>query len=208
MNEGKKEDLMEEVYLLTRNGTSSIPVSCLLSHLKIPCAELEELIAVLRAENALCREPCGEIALTACGRILAEQVVKKHQILEHFFVEMLGVDPHEAAKEACRLEHHISDELTGRLSDLVNRSAGKKGPDGIMETGISLLDCREGDSLVILRIDHPGKLHRLMDLGFLPGERIVIKRKLRNRALVVAVKGCDIALSPDIASLIRVEKPA
>jgi DtxR family Mn-dependent transcriptional regulator len=47
-----------------------------------------------------------------------------------------------------------------------------------------------------------------MDLGFLPGERISIKRKLKNRALVVAVKGCDIALSPDIASLIRVEKSA
>jgi len=39
-----------------------------------------------------------------------------------------------------------------------------------------------------------------------PGEHVLIKRKLSNGALVVQVKGCDVALSPEIASAIGVER--
>jgi DtxR family Mn-dependent transcriptional regulator len=206
MIEGKKEDLLEAVYLQTKNGSSFTSLPGIISRLKVPCEELDSLIEVLVKEGALERVHEGEVRLTETGTLLAEQVVKKHQILEHFFIEMLGVDPDEASAEACRLEHHISDTVTGRLSALVNRSTVKK-KEGT-ESPSSLLDCREGDQLIITQIEHPGRLNRLMDLGFLPGERISVKRKLKNRALVVAVKGCDIALSPDVASLIRVEKPA
>jgi DtxR family Mn-dependent transcriptional regulator len=206
MVEGRKEDLLEAIYLITERGSSSTSLSNLLSQLKVPCDELDPLVALLIKEGALRRESGEQVRLTAIGTMLAEQVVKKHQILEHFFIEMLGVDPQEASIEACRLEHHISDEVTGRLSVLVNRSTGIKEMG--IEPLLSLLDCQEGDELILLQIEHPERLNRLMDLGFLPGERISIKRKLKNRALVVAVKGCDIALSPDIASLIRVEKSA
>jgi DtxR family Mn-dependent transcriptional regulator len=204
MIEGKKEDLLEAVYLQTRNGSSSISLAGIISGLKVPCEELDPLIEMLIKEGALERVPGGEVRLTETGARLAVQVVKKHQILEHFFIEMLGVDPDEASAEACRLEHHISDAVTGRLSALVNRSTGKKKTG--TEPLLSLLDCREGDQLIITQIEHPERLNRLMDLGFLPGEHISVKRKLKNRAVVVAVKGCDIALSPDVASLIRVEK--
>jgi DtxR family Mn-dependent transcriptional regulator len=205
MNEGNKEDLLEAIYLLTRQGSSSTSLACLISRLPISCDELESLIIVLLKEGALQRDLRGQMRLTATGTSLAEQVVKKHQILEHFFIEMLGVDPDEASKEACRLEHYISDEVTGRLSALVDKTTGRKEPGG---EPLSLPDYKEGDQLIIVQIAHPGRLNRLMDLGFLPGERITVKRKLKNRALVVAVKGCDIALSPDVASLIRVEKTA
>ena len=47
---------------------------------------------------------------------------------------------------------------------------------------------------------------RLLDLGLVPGERAIIKRKLSNGALVVQVKGCDVAVSPEIASAIGVER--
>jgi DtxR family Mn-dependent transcriptional regulator len=38
-----------------------------------------------------------------------------------------------------------------------------------------------------------------MDLGLLPGETVKIKRKLGNAALVVLVRGTEIALSQEIA---------
>jgi DtxR family Mn-dependent transcriptional regulator len=200
MDTGRREDLLEAVYLLTEQGTISISISRLITHLPgTSPAEMESQVAMLLEEGTLNMGPERDVHLTTSGRLLAERVAKKHQILEHFFIEMLGVDPGKASKEACRLEHHISDEIAGRLSELVERS-GEKSP--------SLLDCREGDRVVIRKMEPSGGLHRLTDLGFLPGEQIIIKRKLKNRALVVAVKGCDIALSPDIASLIRVEKTA
>lgn len=206
MREGKKEDLLEEIFLQTRNGSSSAPVSCCTSRLKISCDELESLVRSLVREGALLRDEGDQVCLTAQGILRAEQVVKKHLTLEHFFVEMLGADPAMASREACRLEHHISDEMTGRLSDLVDRSTERGGRESSFPAPRSLLNFEEGDQLVIVWIEQGERMNRLMDLGFLPGEPISIKRKLRNHALVVGVKGCDIALSPDIASRIQVEK--
>ncbi len=206
MREGKKEDLLEAVYLLTQKGSFSTPSSRLTSHLQILPDELETLIVLLIQEGALERDAEGQVRLTSQGIPKAEQVVKKHKTLEHFFIEMLGADPAEASREACRLEHHISDEMVGRLSALVDGSADTTELKFVGQPR-PLLDFQEGDVLVIVQIEHPGRINRLMDLGFLPGERIWVKRKLKNRALVVGVKGCDIALSPDIAALIWVEKP-
>jgi DtxR family Mn-dependent transcriptional regulator len=45
-----------------------------------------------------------------------------------------------------------------------------------------------------------------MDLGVVPGQKVLIKRKLRNRSIVVQVKDCDLALSPEIASAVCVER--
>jgi Mn-dependent transcriptional regulator len=208
MDEGKKEDLLEAMYLQTQTSSVLVSPSSLAYRLAISDGELESLLRALLKEGAVKRDPEGEVRLTPHGTQLAEQVVKKHRTLEHFFIEMLGVDPDEASKEACRLEHHISDEVTGRLSALMKGSIGKNPPAEGAPVPASLLEFHEGDELVIVQIDHRGKLNRLMDLGFLPGERITVKRKLKNRALVVAIKGCDIALSPNIASLIRAEKSA
>ena len=52
--------------------------------------------------------------LTDVGREVAEQIYEKHR----FFTDRLiaaGVDPETAEREACRMEHVISDESFERL---------------------------------------------------------------------------------------------
>ncbi len=70
----------------------------------------------------------------------------------------------------------------------------------------SISDCAEGENVIIHCIHGRACAKRLLDLGMVPGERASIKRKLSNGALVVQVKGCDVALSPEIASAIGVER--
>jgi DtxR family Mn-dependent transcriptional regulator len=71
---------------------------------------------------------------------------------------------------------------------------------------LTLLDMEESSCLVVAGILPGGDLHRLIDLGVIPGEKVLLRRKLGNRAVVIQVKGCDIALSPEIAGTILVEK--
>ncbi|MDO8873471.1 MAG: FeoA family protein [Methanoregula sp.] len=60
---------------------------------------------------------------------------------------------------------------------------------------------------VIIRCIHGRACaRRLLDLGLVPDERATIKRKLSNGALVVQVKVCDVAVSPEITSAIGVER--
>ena len=80
-----------------------------------------------------------------------------------------------------------------------------------METGEfcqspSISDYSEGEEVIIQCIHGRACAQRLLDLGLVPGERATIKRKLSNGALVVQVKGCDVAVSPEIASAIGVER--
>jgi DtxR family Mn-dependent transcriptional regulator len=162
--------------------------------------------------------PEGAISLTGQGRQTGKRVIKKHETLQCFLSEILGMDSSSASDEACSLEHAVSDETIDRLGQLiVNRDSprhiGQESPEQC-RTGVAdcqypfISDCSEGESVIIQCIQGKACSKRLLDLGMVPGEQVSIKRKLFNGALVVQVKGCDVALSPEIASAIGVERCA
>ena len=164
----------------------------------------------------------GVIALTGKGKQTGESVIKKHETLQCFLSEILGMETSAASDEACTLEHAVSDETIDRLGRLIVKQEGLRqyrwGRKGI-EMGTapctvedcdckcpSISDCAEGEQVIIHCIHGRECAKRLLDLGMVPGERASIKRKLSNGALVVQIKGCDVALSPEIASAIGVER--
>lgn len=59
--------------------------------------------------------PYGCITLTASGRVAAAEVVRRHNILESFFMDVLGVDPDHAQQAACKAEHALGPEIIARL---------------------------------------------------------------------------------------------
>jgi len=50
----------------------------------------------------------GHLFLTDSGREIAEKTYERHELLTKFFTQ-LGVDKETASKDACRIEHVISD---------------------------------------------------------------------------------------------------
>lgn len=54
-------------------------------------------------------EKSGAITLTESGRILAETIYERHEVLTKVLT-YLGVDTDIAAEDACRIEHVISTE--------------------------------------------------------------------------------------------------
>jgi DtxR family transcriptional regulator, Mn-dependent transcriptional regulator len=166
--------------------------------------------------------PGGVITLTGQGKQTGESVIKKHETLQCFLSEILGMDTSSASDEACTLEHAVSDETIDRLGQLIVKQDGLRrygwgrhgrqmstpqctGEDYNCQCP-SISDCAEGENVIIHCIHGRACAKRLLDLGMVPGERASIKRKLSNGALVVQVKGCDVALSPEIASAIGVER--
>jgi DtxR family transcriptional regulator, Mn-dependent transcriptional regulator len=59
--------------------------------------------------------PYDLITLTSEGRVVAEEIVRRHQALQNFLVHVLGVDDKEADEAACRMEHSIPKEIVERL---------------------------------------------------------------------------------------------
>ena len=76
-------------------------------------------------------EPYGGITLTRQGRAAAQEVVRKHDILRSFFMEVLGVEREAAQRAACQAEHRLGQEVIERLVNFVDYVAvsGKSGRD-------------------------------------------------------------------------------
>lgn len=49
------------------------------------------------------------ISLTPSGKEIAQKIYERHTVLTRF-LESIGVSPETASKDACKMEHDISDE--------------------------------------------------------------------------------------------------
>ncbi len=211
-----REDYLEAI-LNARDEHGRQPVFAdLAAAMDVDTAAIKKVLEELVREGYCNLESGDSVSLTPEGEDLAARVRRKHQVLECFFTEMLGMDVDSASQEACTLEHEISDETIGRLSSYLTRRPGEggagrrrgmgRGCSGIAAAIPSVLDFEEGAQVKVMMIQRPGRNQRLADLGIVPGEDLTIQRKLRNNSVVVHVKGCDIALSPEIALSILVER--
>lgn len=200
------EDYLEAILEIAENSGRSPTVEEIAAALKTGKETASSTIAALAREGYL--EQVGDaVRLTEKGAALASKVARKHTVLQCFLTEMLGVDTNSASREACTLEHGISDDTIERLSSYMSGTA--TAPSRMRrrrgQETVTLLDCNEGDIARVALMRGPGGHRRLLDLGVFPGEIVEVRRKLPNNSVVVRVKGCDIAISPEIARSIFVE---
>ena len=66
-------------------------------------------LGLLKTEGFVTVDAAGHIALTPEGENVAGRIYERHQVLTRFF-PALGVSPETAERDACRIEHDISDE--------------------------------------------------------------------------------------------------
>ena len=206
------EDILEEIL---NSGTDEV----LLHALKLPHhteTEIEKALNTL-VEHGFVHRGSKTVRLTEKGAEKAAQVARKHAVLETFLTDVLGKQPEAASREACILEHNISSETIERLDNFRDqRKPEPVSPEKTEFTNhnnltrknpiIPLSECPEGSLLHVSMIRCFAKHSRLIDLGVIPGELITLRRKLVNNAVVITVKGCDIALSPEVSANIMVER--
>jgi len=70
-------------------------------------------LGYLRHENY------GHVELTPEGKAIAEDVYQRHKILTKFLKDILKVNPNMAEKEACGMEHAMSDETLTKLTQFI-----------------------------------------------------------------------------------------
>jgi len=74
-------------------------------------------------------QPYGNVTLTQTGNVQAAKVAKKHDIIETFFMDILGVGHSIAHPAACRAEHLLSPAIVSRMGDFAD-FVKKQGKDG------------------------------------------------------------------------------
>ncbi|WP_156076173.1 metal-dependent transcriptional regulator [Faecalibacterium prausnitzii] len=109
------EDYLEAVLVLPKKLSivRSVDVA---RHMEVTKPSVCHAVATLKVGGFLTMDEDFSLHLTDLGREIAEQTYEKHR----FFTDLLteaGVDPVTAEKDACRMEHVISQESFERLRD-------------------------------------------------------------------------------------------
>lgn len=132
-------------------------------------------------------EPYGGVRLTAKGRKVASDVLRRHRLIELFLVQVVGLDWSEVHAEAERLEHAVSPRLIDRLDEMLGRPKydphGDPIPDASGQTPapaglVPLCDCATGERVVIGRIsDQASEFLCFVDrTGLRPGATVLVER--------------------------------
>lgn len=66
-------------------------------------------ISLLKSGGYVNMDKDGYLTLTEEGRAVAQKIYDRHRLLTEFLVS-LGVSEETASADACKIEHHISDE--------------------------------------------------------------------------------------------------
>jgi DtxR family Mn-dependent transcriptional regulator len=148
-------------------------------------ASAGEMLKRLEREGLIRRGEHKEALLTAKGRARAEQVVRKHRIIERLLTDFMGYTAAEAHVHADELGDTFTDDMIDRVAErLGNPERCPHGwpvdPDfeqAENEELVALAELEEGAKADIVRLaEHDGDLlHWFYDQGFEPGRSLQMK---------------------------------
>jgi len=231
------EEYLEALYNLTQNGESA-STSDISKRLHITPASVTEMLKKLAGNGYVNYSPYQGVTLTPKGFEIAEKMTRKHRLLESFLHNILHIGNDKVHKEACAMEHALSDETERALCQTLKSpdkcpddekvipacnlgfcscdECRKWGGDSLEGVGqrkvnvVSMSSLKEKQEGTIAFIRGDNKvLRRLLDMGLTPGTKIKVSRIAPLKGPVeIALRGSKLALGDEIVCNVFVERPA
>lgn len=122
------EDYLEAIYNLA--GESNVARSKDIAKLLgVSKSSVTGALRVLKKKDLANYKPYDYVTLTKTGQAAAAEIVRKHNILKSFFVNLLGIDVDIAQQAACKAEHALGPEVIARLLGFIE-FVTKENKDG------------------------------------------------------------------------------
>ncbi len=122
------ENYLETIGMLIRKNKIA-RVKDISKELDVKNSSVNIALNVLADKGLIIHEKYGYVELTPEGKKIADDIQHKEDVLFQFFTEILDVNKEVALKDACRMEHTISDETLAKLIFFIgkiNKKANKK----------------------------------------------------------------------------------
>ena len=234
MEQKSTQDYLKAIYSQSKNGDLASTTE--ISHeLDVTPASVTEMLKKLSQDGYVNYSPYHGSTLTEKGFQEAKKVTRKHRLLETFLSDVLHIGKDKVHKEACQMEHVLSDEAEESLCRLLKHpdtcsDDGKTIPacdlpfsncedciqlhsQGLEEVGkrkenlIALSELKTGQEgkISFIRGGH-NVLQRLLDMGLTPSTKItLLKVAPFEGPIEISVRGSKLALGRGIASKVFVE---
>ena len=152
-------------------------------------ASAGEMLKRLEAEGLIERGAQKEAILTPAGRRRAEQVVRRHRIVERFLTDFLGYTAAEAHVHADEIGETFSDEMVDRIAERLGKPdrcphGWPVEPDVEQAENselVPLADLAPPTKATIVRLaEHDGDLlHWFYEQGLVPGGELELRDVVR-----------------------------
>lgn len=208
----KERDYLETIYHLAQRGEPVIAAH-VARWLGLQPPTVSHALQEMEKKGYIRRDERSEIALTMIGRTLAEEVIRRHRLLECFLADVVGVPWHLLNEEAAQIEPVLSRTLEARIAGLVPAATSCPHGNPIPGSdagypGSTRLDAAPAGVLfTIRRVDEEAEertdLLRYLEANrLLPGTQFFIPDS--SPTYGVTLRGCnrDITLSPEVAALL------
>ncbi len=205
-----REDYLKALYALGPAG-AAVSTSALAAQLGVAPPSVTAMLRTLARERLVAHGPRTGARLTARGRKLALEMVRRHRILETFLVRVLGFDWSEVHDDAEVLEHHVSERVLEAIDRLVGHPDedphGHPIPDRqghIRRRALHPLGTLAAGTRATVReiVDADARrLARWKEAGLVPGVRVrvvavralddVVEVEVAGRMLVTGLRGVE-----------------
>jgi DtxR family Mn-dependent transcriptional regulator len=86
------------------------------SHMDVSLASVNYAIKALKSDGLIKHKRYGYIELTEKGNKIGHAIYRKHKLIRSFLINVLNVDEKIADKDACGIEHVVSEETCEKMN--------------------------------------------------------------------------------------------
>lgn len=128
------EDYLEAI-LIEEDTNKVVRVKGLIKSMDVKNSSVISALKILAEKDLITYEKHGNINLNEKGRRYAREIYQKHNILNKFIHEILGIEKEIAEQDACAIEHYIHKETFEKLNSFVKyiEKTEKNNPSFIKE---------------------------------------------------------------------------
>jgi DtxR family Mn-dependent transcriptional regulator len=110
------EDYLEMVSFLSDDG--EVRVTDIAARLNVSKPSVLTALKILEERGLLEHERYRTVSLTRKGSLAAADIRDRHSFLTAFLQDIVGVSPETAEKDACKMEHLLSEETLKKMKAL------------------------------------------------------------------------------------------
>lgn len=170
-------------------------------------------------QDGLLQKPEGKAHFTLAGREAARQAIRRHRLSECLLRNVIEIDPPNMEEAACQMEHMVRKDVEEKICALLGHPemcphgkaiprgdcCGKAEESGVRQV-VSLNQLKKGEkgTIAFLKAGDSRKLQKLMAMGVLPGNAIVLDRTFPS--YVFSVGYSQYAVDREIAGVIFVKR--
>ena len=104
------ENYLETILILNEKNNGKVKSIDLAKELNFSKPSVSRAVSILKNEGYIKVESSGYLILTEAGMAKAQMIYDRHKTLTKLFSRIANVTPEIAEKDACRIEHVISNE--------------------------------------------------------------------------------------------------